>query len=153
MQRNSIVLAITSLVLASLACQALIGGRDQPLGISPTDSNSSPDMPQPTASPVEDVAPESSISTDFPMTEDAFDVTEAGGTLVFYTRLSADEAMEFYRDQYVSRGFTERESLTVISDGTFSMVFDGDPSGKAVVVQSVDLGDGSRTISIRLEDV
>jgi hypothetical protein len=33
------------------------------------------------------------------------------------------------------------------------MVFDGDPSGKAVVIQSVDLGDGSRTVSIRFEDV
>jgi len=33
------------------------------------------------------------------------------------------------------------------------MVFDGDPGGKSVVIQSVDLGDGSRTVSIRLEDL
>lgn len=33
------------------------------------------------------------------------------------------------------------------------MVFDGDPSGKAVIVQSVELGDGSRTIAVRLEDI
>jgi hypothetical protein len=61
--------------------------------------------------------------------------------------------MKFYRDEYTARGYTEREILTVVSEGTFSMVFDGDPSGKAVVIQSVDLGDGSRTVSIRLEDV
>ncbi len=61
--------------------------------------------------------------------------------------------MQFYRDEYTSQGYTEREELTIVSDGMFSMVFDGDPSGKSVVVQSVDLGDGSRTIAIRLEDV
>lgn len=61
--------------------------------------------------------------------------------------------MGFYRTTYVSQGYTERALLTVVSDGTFSMVFDGDPSGKAVVIQSVDLGDGSRTVSIRFDDV
>jgi hypothetical protein len=33
------------------------------------------------------------------------------------------------------------------------MVFDGHESGKAIVVQGVDLGDGMVNISIRLEDV
>lgn len=51
------------------------------------------------------------------------------------------------------RVFSERELLTVESDGLFSMVFDGDPRGKAVVIQSVNLGDGSCTVTIRLEDV
>ena len=87
------------------------------------------------------------------MTDDASNVTEVNGTLIFYTKLSLEDTMKFYRDQYSSRGYTERELLTVVSDGTFSMIFDGDPSGKAVVIQSVDLGDGSRTITIRLEDV
>ncbi|HZM20237.1 MAG TPA: hypothetical protein VFC02_00770, partial [Anaerolineales bacterium] len=61
----------------------------------------------------------------------------------------------FYRTEYTSRGYTEREILTVVEAdaGVFSMVFDGDPSGKGVVIQSVDLGDGSRTVAIRLEDV
>jgi hypothetical protein len=87
------------------------------------------------------------------MTADAYNVTEAGGSLIFYTKLSLEDTMQFYRDQYTSKGYTEREILTVVSDGTFIMVFDGDPSGKAVVIQSVDLGDGSRTVSVRLEDV
>jgi hypothetical protein len=154
MKRKPLFLAIAVLVLASLACQALMGGGNEneaptPL---PTNSNVSPEAPQPTAANPSDET-DSLPSTDFPMTEDAFEVTEAAGTLVFYTRLSAEEAMEFYRNEYTSRGYTEREILTVVSDGTFSMVFDGDPSGKAVVIQSVDLGDGSRTIAIRLEDV
>jgi len=87
------------------------------------------------------------------MTADAYNITEVSGSLIFYTNLSLDDTMKFYRDEYTSRGYTERELLTVVSDGTFSMVFDGDPGGKAVVIQSVDLGDGSRTVAIRLEDV
>ena len=90
----------------------------------------------------------------FPLTADAFNVTELGdGSLLYYTKLSLEDVMTFYRAEYTSQGYTEREILTVVSEGTFSMVFDGDASGKAVVIQSVDLGDGSRTVSIRLEAV
>ena len=90
------------------------------------------------------------------MTADAYNVVDVGdGSLVYYTKLSMEDALQFYRDEYTDRGYTEREITTVVDEasGTFSIVFDGDPSGKAVVIQSVDLGDGSRTIAIRLEDV
>ena len=61
--------------------------------------------------------------------------------------------MKFYRDEYTSKGYTERESQTVVSETTFNMVFDGEPSGQAIVIQSVDLGDGSRSVAIHLEGI
>ena len=61
--------------------------------------------------------------------------------------------MKFYRDEYVSRGYAERALLASVSDNVFNIAFDGDPSGKAVVIQSVDLGDGSCTVVISLTDV
>lgn len=152
MKYYRIYLAIVVLVLASLACQAIGGGSETtPAAPSATDG-AVPAEPQsvPTTSSDSDPA---TVETDFPMPSDAYNVTEAGGSLIFYTKLSQEEAMAFYRAEYTSRGYTERAILTVVSDTTFSMVFDGDSSGKAVVIQSVDLGDGSRTISIRLEDV
>jgi hypothetical protein len=145
MKYYRIYLAIAVLVLASIACQAFTGGAEN------TD-DTSPGTRQPTPATSENNG-DSAIRSDFPMTADAYNITEAGGSLIFYTKLSLEETMQFYRDQYTSKGYTEREILTVISDGTFSMVFDGDPSGKAVVIQSVDLGNDSRTVSIRLEDV
>ncbi len=154
MKHSRIYLAIGALVLASLACQALMGGgSNNGNDVSNSDSGGAqPETVQPTQASNDDN--NSSIGTDFPMTADAFNVVEVGdGSIVYYTKLSAEEAMKFYRDEYTSKGYTEREILTVVSDGTFSMVFDGDPSGKAVVIQSVDLGDGSRTIAIRLEDI
>ena len=152
MKQYRIYLAVAILVLVSLACQTLTGGgATQPGGADePGNANS------PTAAATE---PGSSgdgntSGTGFPMTLDAYNVTEIGdGSLLYYTNLSLEEVMAFYRAEYTSQGYTEREILTVVSEGVFSMVFDGDPSGKSVVIQSVDLGDGSRTVAIRLEDV
>jgi hypothetical protein len=146
-----VTLAIAILVLASIACQALTGGSENTPAALPANDNS--DTLQPTLATSNENNGDDVIRSDFPMTADAYNVTEAGGSLIFYTKLSLEDTMQFYRDEYTAKGYTERKVLTVVSNGTFSMVFDGDQSGKAVVIQSVDLGDGSRTVSIRLEDV
>jgi len=145
------------LVLASLACQAVSGiggGNDVPAGPSSNEAPPSVDE-EPVATAEEEPLPADSTSDSaFIMTADAYQVVNIGdGSVLYYTKLSLEDVMKFYRDEYTAQGYTERELLTVVSDGVFSMVFDGDPSGKAVVIQSVDLGDGSRTVAIRLEDV
>jgi len=156
MKHYRIYLAIAALVLASLACQSVLGGRDE-MPTVPSNDSTQPDASQPTASSNDDSSSDTvTTSADFPITSDAFNLTEIGdGSIVYYTKLSMDDALKFYREEYTARGYKEREILTVVdsASGTFSIVFDGDPSGKAVVIQSVDLGDGSRTIAIRLEDV
>jgi hypothetical protein len=155
MKQYRIMLALTVLVLASLACQTLTGSRDDGPQ-APVSTEPAGDQTEPTTAPTNSNDSEGgnvTVDTDFPMTEDAFNVTEVGGSLIYYTKISQEDLMDFYRDAYTAKGYTERELLTVVSETTFSMVFDGDPSGKAVVIQSVDLGDGSRTVSVRLEDV
>jgi len=157
MKHYRIFLAITVLVLASLACNALVGGGEDG-STTPSESSSGDQaaLPTATAIPSNDSGGSDSVTvkTDFPMTDDAFNFIDVGdGSILYYTKMSSDDVLKFYRDEYTSRGYKERELLTSISDGVFSIVFDGDPSGKAVVIQSVDLGDGSRTIAIRLEDV
>lgn len=151
MKHHRMILAIAMLVLATLACQAVVGGGDGDV------DDIAPATGMPAEKPTEAGTAndsDSTVSSPFPMTADAYNVVEVeDGSLVYYTKLSVDEAMQFYRGEYSSQGYTEREDLTIVADGMFSMVFDGDPSGKSVVIQSVDLGDGSRTIAIRLEDV
>jgi hypothetical protein len=165
MKHHQVTLAIAMLLLATLACQTVVGG-----GAGDVDEDALPtteSITQPThdaqLSEIPTEAPtdainsgdsDSIVNSQFPMTTDAYNAIEMGdGSLIYYTKLSAEETMRFYRDEYTSQGYTEREDLTIVADGMFSMVFDGDASGKSVVIQSVDLGDGSRTISIRLEDV
>lgn len=154
MKYYRIYLAVGILVLASLACQALSGGGGNEL--VPTSDGTSPPAIATQAVMTQDTGDGNTSDTGFPMTADAYNVTEIGdGSVLYYTNLPLEEVMAFYRAEYTSRGYTERELLTVVEAdaGVFSMVFDGDPSGKGVVIQSVDLGDGSRTVAIRLEDV
>ena len=156
MKYQRIYLALSVLLLASLACQTLSGGGGGGGGDQPPVATNAGDLNPPTVSTTEAGSGGGGGTSDsgFPMTADAFNVTELGdGSLLYYTKLSQEDVMAFYRAEYTSRGYKERELLTVVSEGVFSMVFDGDASGKAVVIQSVDLGDGSRTVSIRLEAV
>lgn len=150
-----IFLAISILILTSLACQAVAGTRNSNGNEAPT-AEPGGNQPQPVQPTAENNNPSSgsgsTVSTDFPITADAYNVTDLGnGSILYYTKLSAEDAMKFYRDEYTSRGYKERQTLTIVTGTTFSMIFDGDSSGKSVVVQSVDLGDGSRTITVRLE--
>jgi hypothetical protein len=156
MKHYRIFIAITALVLASLACNALTGD-----GNESQDTQTIPEAPP--LEQVDPIAPSTSndngskdnvVSTDFPVTDDAFNFTDMGdGSIVFFTKMSSEDVMKFYRAEYTAKGYNERDILTTVFDGGFSIVFDGDPSGKAVVIQSVDMGDGSRTVAIRLEDV
>ena len=153
MKNSRIFIMLAVLVLASLACQALSGGGGNDLPAAPSGDEVPPSSSD---EPVEEepLPADSTGDSEFPMTADAYQVVNIGdGSVLYYTKLSLEDVMKFYRDEYTAKGYTERELLTVVSDGVFSMVFDGDPSGKAIVIQSVDLGDGSRTVAIRLEDV
>ncbi len=148
MKQRRILLAWLVLLSVSLACNALAGTKQDtsPNNAAATQPAGNPSAPNTNSG--------DTVKTDFPLTADAFNVTDVGdGSIVFYTKLSADDVMKFYRDTYSAKGYKERAALTVVSGTTLSMVFDGDPSGKSVVIQSVDLGNGSRTVSIRLEAV
>ena len=148
MNKNRLLLILVMLLFVSLACQAFSGG-----GRSPANDSGSNDVNSPSTSD-EGGGKKTNSDSDFPMTADAYGVIDIGdGSVLYYTKLSLEDVMQFYRDEYTSLGYTENELLTVVSDGVFSMAFEGDPSGKSVVIQSVDLGDGSRTVTIRLEDV
>ena len=153
MKTNRLLLALVVLVLASLACQAISGGSSTEAPSVPSgDGGDTGGAEAPTA---EDSSGDDSStgSADFPMPSDATNVMELGaGVLNFQTKSTLDECMAFYRDEFGGMGYKERDLLTVTSETTFSMVFDGHASGEAIVVQGVDLGSGMTNISIRLED-
>lgn len=154
MKKYSILLAITALIIASLACQTLMGG-----GSSSTEEELPPFEYSGDDSATEEPSTESEESefsfgdSEFPVPSDATNVFDVAGTVNYQTNLSLDEVLAFYRDEYGKQDLTERELLTTVSDGVFSIVFDGDPSGKAVVIQGVDLGDGTVNVTITLQDI
>lgn len=158
MKNDKWLLAMAVLIVASLACRTLTGERNAPATEFPAPSSGGdgdsgiPSLPG--GSGGDDSGNPSPDSELFPMPSDAENVITMGDeTVIFQTKMSLDEAMNFYRDAYGKQGYSERGLLTITSDTTFSMVFDGHSSGKAIVVQGVDLGDGSINITISLQDV
>jgi hypothetical protein len=149
MKKYSVLLALIALALVSLACQTLSG-----------DNSGAPELPPGNDAGVESQPTQNGesggttgVKSDFPLPDGATNVQELGGSTNFQVKMSLDEAMKFYMEALTSKGYTERTISTVTSDTTFSMVFEGHESGKIIVVQGVDLGDGSVNVNIRLEDV
>lgn len=104
----------------------------------------------PTEAATEPVQPK--VETEFPLPEDAFDAMDLGNSMIsFKTKMKQTDIIAFYRTEFTKAGYTEREITTAITDTTFSIVFDGHASGKAIVIQGVDLGDGSTNITLRFE--
>jgi len=90
----------------------------------------------------------------FPVPDDpSVQMGMSSDTMISYIiEMSVEDLQAYYRDELSARGYTEREDQTVFQGGIVSMVFDGDPSGSGLVVQLVDLGDGTSNASVFLED-
>ena len=128
MQRSLRFTALFVLIAASLACN-VFSRRDA----SPVNTN---------------------YSTKFPLPPKVSNFTDMGnGSINFQTDMSLKDTLSFYRDTFKKEGLTERTVNTSITGTTFSMVFDGDPSGQAIVIQAVDLGGGKTNVNIRYEKV
>jgi len=152
MNKTRLFLVIAVLVMATLACNAVTGGA-KPSTEAPASGGSDSGGGSDNSGGGSSGGSLSGNNSPFPMPASVSNLTNVGGTVNFQTSLSLKDAMAFYQDAMSKKGYTERTALTSTSDTTFSMVFDGDPSGKAVVVQGVDLGGGKTNVNIRLEDV
>jgi len=155
------LLALVVLVLASLACQTVMGGGPQvpdvPQVPNNYNDNSGDSGPEPTVVPPSNDGGGSDngggqSSNGFPMPADATNVVEAQDTLVFETGLSVDEVVAFYRDAYGKQGLKERTSMTVTMGQLFTIVFDGNPSGKAISISGADTGSGTTAVTIVRQD-
>jgi hypothetical protein len=134
MQRALVVSVLAVLVLLVAACGAPSGDETAGGGYSGSGS--------------------SGYNTQFPLPTSVINFTDTGNNSVnFQTEASLEDTLAFYRSTLGEAGLTERTINTAITDTTFSLVFDGDPSGKALVVQGVDLGNGTTNVNIRYEDV
>ena len=143
--------ALVVLVLASLACQTVMGGGNQAPQIPQvpdSNSNSSGGGSSPTSE-----APSGGgqvSSGGFPMPSDATQVYDLAGTLTFQTKMSLTDAAAFYRDAFNKAGYKENTTMTVTTGQAFTLVYDGHSSGKAIYVVGADMG-GTTSITITLQ--
>ena len=126
-----------------LAFTAACGGGTEP---------AAPPAEAPAEVPVEEAVAEApaEATTDFPMPEDASNVMVVGeGVTNFQTELSIPDVLTFYRLAFPN--YTEREILTVVTDASLNLVFEGHESGNLIVIQGFPMGEGVVNVSIRLE--
>ena len=162
MKKNSYLwlAALAVLLIASLACSAL-GGGDSGAAATPaggdtggatggdTGGGAGGGVTNPTQAPPKNTG----YNTDFPLPSNVTNFTDLGDSAInFQTDMNLTDTIAFYREAFTSQGYTERTLNTAITDTTFSMVFDGHASGKAIVIQGVDLG-GSTNVNIRFEAI
>jgi hypothetical protein len=158
MKKYSVLFAIFALVLASLACQTVMGGGNN-FQAPDVDVPSMTEVPQTDGGEVPTVPP---VATDesggvtvggdseFPTTSDAFNVVTAAGTLTFQTKMSSDDVIKFYRDEFSKQGYKEDASMAITFGKTFTLAFKGHSSGKVIYVVGADAGDGSIYVTITL---
>ena len=156
MYTKRLVFVILALILAlSLACS--LGGQpptEEPQPMPPVEEVAS-SIPEEPAQEEESASSSANLESDFPIPDDvdSNSIMELGNSAInFQTSLSMADAVSFYRTTFTELGYVEREINTTIEDATFSMVFDGPPSGKAIVIQGVNLGEAVN-INIRFEDI
>ena len=152
MKQSRSFLFLAVLVITSLACGLFGGGGSTGVGDSPAspgDTGNSGASESPAApSGSED------YDTEFPLPASVENFMKLDENAINYqTSMKLPEVVDFYREAFKNAGYEERDITTVINDTTFSIVWDGHPSGQAVVVQGVDLGNGTTNVNVRLEDV
>jgi hypothetical protein len=148
MKKYSILLALVALVLASLACQTVMGGGDNDFTPPPTFDSGDVSTPVPESTDGGDVT--IGGESEFPMTGDAFNVVTTSETVTYQTKLSGDDVQKFYRDEFAKLGYEEDTSMAITFGSTFTMVFTGHASGKSIYVIGADAGDGSIYVTISL---
>ncbi len=157
MKKYSVLFAMIALVLASLACQTVMGGGDS---FEAPDIQNVPELPQtddggeiPTVPPVTtdgDGGVTVGGESEFPVTSDAFNVVTAPDVVTFQTKMSSDDVLKFYRDEFASQGYKEDASMAITFGKTFTLAFNGHASGKVIYVVGADAGDGSLYVTITL---
>lgn len=163
MKKYSILLAILALVLASLACQTVMGGVDKNFEapvmpdvpeemteVPQTDSGNEVEIPTLPPIATDDGSATVGGDSEFPVTSDAFNVVTAPNMATFQTKMSTDDVLKFYRDEFSSQGYKEDESMAITFGKTFTLAFTGHASGKIIYVIGADGGDGSLYVTITL---
>ena len=148
MKNKRLILAFAVLLIASLACSLFGGGSAGSEGGAPSGEGgeSGQDAPAPSGS--------GKYDTEFPMPPEVENFMDMGdGAINYQTPMKLTDVVAFYRGEFENAGYDERDVLTSIVDEAFSIAWDGHPSGKAIVIQGVDLGNGTTNVNIRFEDV
>lgn len=141
MKKYRILLSITIIILASMACQNTSSGDNTSTEPDPQDN-------------LETESP-NSYNGEWPIPNGAYLINEPGRFLHFQVDMSQNEVMDFYLTELQARGYKDRPISSDYdgSDGIASIVFDGHESGRQILVTIQDRDSNSVYVEIGLTDM
>lgn len=95
--------------------------------------------------------PATKIETEFPVLPDAENMMDAQGTLIYQTATKMSDVFDFYKAEFLAKGLTENEILTLNDEAVSQLVFTGSENGKSLIVQMTKLSETSISVAIRYE--
>jgi hypothetical protein len=152
MKYSRLFIAISVLVLASLACKTVMGGSTFAPSGNGSDGSGGPSIPGGSGDSGNGGGDSTSGVAGLPRPSDASNVIDLGSdTITLTTKMNIKDAMKFYQDALGNQGYKQDDTYTSVTDTTFSIVFTGDPSGKKLLVQGVTFN-GSTSVTLTLQD-
>ncbi|MBE2222996.1 MAG: hypothetical protein IAF02_15740 [Anaerolineae bacterium] len=90
-------------------------------------------------------------AVDWPMLEDASEVTSFAGILSYTTEVSGSDAIDFYNDAMTELGYTLDESSSFVSEGNGLLTYVNSDDESITVTISEDVDSGLSTVTILSE--
>ena len=152
MKKSKLLLLVTILILSisMLACAFGGGNNNNNMEEAPIVQNE-PAAEEPAQEEAEPAEAETTVETEFPLLADAQNAMETGGTVIYQSNTSLQEAYDFYMNAFTSQGLAENDILTLQEDTMFQLVFTGSENGKSLVVQTIQLDDATINVTLRYE--
>lgn len=150
MKKYTILMAISVLLVSSMACKALNNLSSG--GSAPADGGGVENPPQ-SQPPVTTDGGNVSVGGEapFPVVSDAFNVVSTPETVTYQTKMTSDDVIQFYRDEFGKLGYTEDTSMASTFAGAFTLAFTGHESGRMIIIGGASDGSGNTVVSIALQ--
>ncbi len=160
---KTLFISLASLML--IASLAACGGGAQPTAAAEpvkqeaVEPTAVPEKAEPTevppaepAQPAEPAAAAPAVDPKFPVPPNAKIVMSNDQLVIASVDMSMEDTIKFYRDDAASKGWTEYELLTTITDNVFSMAFRVPDQAEELVVQGTVIDEHNLTLNVRYEE-
>lgn len=151
----SIILAIMVIAACQAACSF---GSSQANPTTPPEP-AKQEAAAPTTAPVEveptkvpEVPAGPAASSKFPLPPNAKVIQNTDAMAIASVSMGIKDAMDWYRSDAKTKGWTEYELLTTVTDNVFSMAFRVPNQEEELVVQGTVISADNLTLSVRFEE-
>ncbi len=160
MKPNKIGLLFLAVLLITASLTACGGGAAPEKPTTPPEPakqemaapTTAPEMVEPTMVPEVETPAAPAATSKFPLPPNAKVIQSTDAMAIASVGMDIKDAMDWYRSDAKSKGWTEYELLTTVADNGFSMAFRVPDQEEELVVQGTVISADNLTLSVRFEE-